>query len=139
VYLPPTVLVESFCPDFKVLTDVVVFPLSSLEIVSFLYIIINMKTLAEKIASLSYYRDTPPAVENIQVNLLREAGAAKRFSITLSLTQRIIALSKQALKKANPGLSDNELKILFIKNSYGISTAEKVKKRMIEKGMYAAQ
>jgi hypothetical protein len=98
-----------------------------------------MKTLAEKIAGLSYYPDTPLQVENVQVNLLREAGAAKRFSITLSLTQKIIALSKQALKKANPGLSDNDLKILFVKNSYGISTAEKVKKRMIEKGLYAAQ
>ncbi|MCX6582341.1 MAG: hypothetical protein NT166_19385 [Candidatus Aminicenantes bacterium] len=51
----------------------------------------------------------------------------------------MIALSKQALKKANPGLSDNELAILFIKNCYGADTAGKVKKRMIEKGMYAVQ
>ncbi len=96
-----------------------------------------MKTLAEKIAGLSYYRDTPPEVENVQVNLLRKAGPGKRFSITLSLSQEMIALSKQALKKANPGLSDNELTILFIKNCYGADTAEKVKKRMIEKGIYA--
>lgn len=98
-----------------------------------------MKTLAEKIVGLSYYPDTPLEVENVQVNLLREAGAAKRFSLTLSLTQKLIALSRQALKKSHPGLSDNELKILFIKNSYGVSTAEKVKKRMIEKGIYADQ
>jgi hypothetical protein len=98
-----------------------------------------MKTLAEKIAGLSYYRDTPPVVENVQVNLLRKAGAGRRFTITLSLSQNIIDLSKQALKKANPGLNDNELKILFIKNCYGADTAEKVKKRMIEKGMYADQ
>jgi hypothetical protein len=111
----------------------------SLEIVSFSYIIIDMKTLAEKIAGLSYYRDTPPEVENVQVNLLRKAGTGKRFTITLSLSQKMIALSKQALKKANPGLSDNELKILFIKNCYGAGIAEKVKKRMIEKGMYADQ
>jgi hypothetical protein len=109
----------------------------ALEIISFLYIMIVMKTLAEKIAGLSYYPDTPAEVENVQVNLLRKAGSAKRFSITLSLSQKMIALSKQALKKTNPGLSDNELKILFIKNCYGAGTAEKVKKRMIERGIYA--
>jgi hypothetical protein len=98
-----------------------------------------MKTLAEKIGGLSYYRDTPPEVENVQVNLLRKAGPGKRFSITLSLSQEMIVLSKQALKKANPGLNDNELAILFIKNCYGADTAGKVKKRMIEKGMYADQ
>jgi len=96
-----------------------------------------MKTLAEKIAGLSYYPDTPPEVENVQVNLLRKAGARKRFAITLSLSQKMIALSRQALKKAHPGLRDNELKILFIKNCYSAGTAEKVKQRMIEKGMYA--
>jgi hypothetical protein len=59
-----------------------------------------MKTLTEKIAGLSYYRDTHPEVENVQVNLLRKAGTGKRFTITLSLSQTMIALSKQALKKA---------------------------------------
>jgi hypothetical protein len=98
-----------------------------------------MKTFAEKIAGLSYYGDTPPEVENVQVNLLRKAGAGKRFTMTLSMSQNMIALSKQALKKNYPGLSDNELKILFIKNCYGAGIAEKVKKRMIEKGMYADQ
>ena len=94
-----------------------------------------MKTLAEKIIGLSYYQDTSPEVENVQIDLLRKAGPVKRFSIMLSLSQNMIALSKQALRKANPGLSENELTILFIKNCYGIDIAEKVKKRMIEKGM----
>ncbi len=98
-----------------------------------------MKTLAEKIAGLSYYQDTHPEVEKVQVNLLRKAGPAKRLSITLSLSQGVIALSKQALKKAHPDLNDNELKILFLKNCYGADIAEKVKKRMIEKGIYADQ
>ncbi len=98
-----------------------------------------MKTLAEKIAGLSYYGDTPPEVENVQVDLLRKVGAGKRFTITMSLSQKMIALSKQALKKTNPGLSDHELKVLFITNCYGVDTAEKVKKCMIEKGMYADQ
>jgi hypothetical protein len=95
-----------------------------------------MKTLAEQIVGLSYYGDTPPEVENVQVNLLRKAGAGKRFTITMSLSQKMIALSRQALKKANPGLNDSELKILFLKNCYGSDTAEKVKKRMIEKGIF---
>lgn len=96
-----------------------------------------MKALVEKISYLSYYPDTPPEIENIQVNLLRNAGAEKRFTMTMSLSQKMIALSKQSLKKANPGLNENELKILFIKNCYGTDIAEKVKNRMIEKGIYA--
>ncbi len=134
--LPPTTFDHLNSPS---LLYTVFFSLCSLEIVPFSYIIIDMKTLAEKLAGLSYYRDTPPEVENVQVNLLRKAGPGKRFSITLSLSQEMIALSKQALKKANPGLSDNKLTILFIKNCYGADTAEKVKKRMIEKGIYADQ
>ena len=98
-----------------------------------------MKALIEKIAGLSYYRDTPQEVENVQVNLLKKAGSGKRFTITMSLSQKMIALSIQALKKTNPGLSDNELKILFIKNCYGNEIAEKVKERMTERGMYADQ
>ncbi|MCK4761689.1 MAG: hypothetical protein KAW12_05770 [Candidatus Aminicenantes bacterium] len=88
---------------------------------------------AKRIENLSYYSDTPLEIENLQVDLLRKAGAAERFKITLAMSQRMISLSKQALKRRNTGLSELDIKILFVKNCYGPGTAEKVKKYMLER------
>lgn len=91
---------------------------------------------AKKIKNFFYYSDTPLEIENLQLGLLRKAGAAKRFKITLSLTQQMISLSKQALKRANAGLSELDLKILFVKHCYGAEIAGKVEKYIKERELH---
>ncbi|NIM78590.1 MAG: hypothetical protein GTO20_07345 [Candidatus Aminicenantes bacterium] len=81
-------------------------------------------------------KDTTPEAEKVQIELLRKAGTAKRFNITLSLSQTVIDLARRALKRANPDLNEFELKILFLSNCYGRELAEKVKKYMVEKNFY---
>ena len=81
-------------------------------------------------------KDTAPEAEKVQIELLRKAGTAKRFNITLSLSQTVIDLARRALKRANPELSEFDLKILFLSNCYGRELAQKVKKHMIENNIY---
>lgn len=81
-------------------------------------------------------KDTSPEAEKVQIELLRKAGTAKRFNITLSLSQTAIDLARRALKRANPHLNEFELKILFLSNCYGRELAEKVKTYMVENNIY---
>ena len=73
-------------------------------------------------------KDTPTEIENIQIDLLRKAGAAKRLNIALSLSRNMVELSRRALKRANPQLDPFELGILFIDNCYGKELADNVRK-----------
>ena len=67
--------------------------------------------------------DTPPEVEKIQIDLLRQAGQARRTHLMLSLSQSMFELSWHNLQKINPHLSEQEQKVKFIKLLYGHSLA----------------
>lgn len=76
--------------------------------------------------------DTSPEAEGVQIELLRKAGPTRRFQLMLSLTQRAMELSRRAIARTNPGLSDFELKILYLEHCYGKELAEKVRTHMME-------
>lgn len=67
--------------------------------------------------------DTPPEVEQIQIDLLRRAGQARRTQLMLSLSQSMFALSWQNLQKVTPHLSETEQKIKFVELLYGPTLA----------------
>lgn len=64
-------------------------------------------------------KDTPPEVEQIQIDLLRKAGQARRTQLMLSLSQSMFELSWQNLQKVSPHLSETEQKIKFVELLYG--------------------
>lgn len=68
--------------------------------------------------------DTPPEVEQIQINLLRQAGQARRTQLMLSLSQSMFELSWQNLQKVSPYLSETELKVKFVELLYGPALAD---------------
>lgn len=72
--------------------------------------------------------DTNPEIERIRIQLLKEAGPQKRFSITASLISTVINLSKRAIARANPGLNKRELDLLFVKYNYGIELEKRLRK-----------
>ena len=70
--------------------------------------------------------DTDPRVEAVQIALLRQAGAAKRAWLLRSLSQTVIRLSRDAIRRVNPGYTEAELKILFVKYCYGDELANRL-------------
>ena len=72
-------------------------------------------------------RDTHPKAEAVLIGLIRQASVAKRISRMRSLSRTILRLSKRAIAKANPGLSKQELDILFVKIHYGEDLANRLR------------
>ena len=63
--------------------------------------------------------DTHPKAEEVQIQLIRQASIGQRISRMNSLTSSLMKLSKRAIRRANPGASQDELDVLFVKYHYG--------------------
>jgi len=72
--------------------------------------------------------DTHPEAEEYQISLLRKASIAKRISITRSLSQTAMKLSRRAVLRANPQLSEQELNLAFVAHHYGSDLADFLRK-----------
>lgn len=74
--------------------------------------------------------DTSLKMEAVQIDLLRQAGSAKRLQIMFFLTQQALELSRQAIAKANPNASEFEKKLKFVEVHYGSELARKVREQV---------
>ena len=63
--------------------------------------------------------DTPPSVVARQVELVRQASAARRFGTTRSLTRTVVELSRRALRRRSPGATELEIDRAFAELHYG--------------------
>lgn len=77
--------------------------------------------------------DTRPEAEQILVALLRNKSIATRFSTIRSLSQTTIELSKRAIARANQGMDDDQLNLLFVDLHYGKELAQKFEKHLKKK------
>ena len=77
--------------------------------------------------------DTSPEAEAIQIALLRKLTPAQRAAKTFSLSHEVIYLSKRAIRRQNPGLSELELKFLYLHHFYGPEIAGKVRPHLEER------
>lgn len=84
-------------------------------------------------------RDTHPKAEEVLIGLIRKASVAKRISRMHSLTRTILRLSKRAIAKANPGLSEQELNLLFVKIHYGDELANRLHTYLEHKNTYGTR
>ncbi|MCB0212361.1 MAG: hypothetical protein KDJ52_23670 [Anaerolineae bacterium] len=71
--------------------------------------------------------DTRPSAEAIQLELVRSATVAKRLSIMRSLSQTTIQLSRRAIQRANPTLSERDIDLIFVTYHYGAELAERLR------------
>ena len=71
--------------------------------------------------------DTTPEAEKKQIDLIRESSVSRRMSIVRSLSQTVIFLSRRAIERANPSLSEREVDIAFVANHYGEELAERLR------------
>jgi hypothetical protein len=78
----------------------------------------------------SIVNDTHPAIERKWIEMLRAAGPSRRVAMACALTDQVIRLSKSAIKRANPEISEREIDLLFIELHYGRDLAQQVQSKL---------
>ena len=73
---------------------------------------------------ISQSPDTTPQAEKVQLELIRESSVSERVSRVRSLSQTTMYLSRRAIQRTNPSLSEREVDLAFVANHYGEKLAE---------------
>ncbi len=71
--------------------------------------------------------DTTPEAEKVQIDLIRKSSLSRRISIVRSLSRTVGYLSRRAIQRARPSLSEREVDIAFVANHYGEELAERLR------------
>ena len=74
--------------------------------------------------------DTAPQAEKVQIELIRRSSVAERISMVRSLSQMTMFLSRRAIRRANPSLSEREVDLAFVELHYGKDLAERLRSYM---------
>ena len=77
---------------------------------------------------LTKTNDTHPNAEAIQIDLLRNAGQARRSRLMLSITQSTLSLSRRTIRQQYSHLSPRDQNIKFVELVYGIDLADRLRK-----------
>jgi len=77
--------------------------------------------------------DTFPQAEKVQIELIRESSVARRISTVRSLSQTVMYLSRRAIRRAKPFLTEREVDLAFVANHYGEKIAECLRSYMERK------
>jgi hypothetical protein len=72
--------------------------------------------------------DTPPAVEAIQLDLLRKAGTARRAALALNLSRSAIRASRRAIARRHPELDEQGVLLRWAELHYGEELAGRVRR-----------
>jgi hypothetical protein len=71
--------------------------------------------------------DTSPEAERVQIELIRKASPAKRFTLLEAWSQFLIEANKQGIRKNRPGLSEEEVGLIFVANNYSQALADQLR------------
>ena len=74
--------------------------------------------------------DTSFEAERVQIDLLRQATASRRFSLVRSLSQTTIQLARRAIRRAHPDHGEHEALLLFAAVHYGQELADGLRLRL---------
>ena len=72
-------------------------------------------------------RDTHPEVERVQIELLRKATVTRRLELGFSLSQDALQLAREAIRRAHPEASEEEIGLTFVEINYGKELADRVR------------
>lgn len=73
------------------------------------------------------HSDTHPDAEKFQISLIRSASVAERLLRARSLSSTVIELSRRAISRANPELSEQELNLVLTAHYYGKELVERLR------------
>jgi hypothetical protein len=79
--------------------------------------------------------DTHAQAEEFQISLIRRASVAERLLRTRSLSRTVIQLSRRAILRANPKLSEQERDLIFVAHCYGNELAERLREYVNRKAL----
>ncbi len=74
------------------------------------------------------YPNTSPEASRVQIDLLRQAGPARRFHIACSLSDTCRWLAQRALRRSMPGAAEREVRLAFVRLWYGEDLAQRVRR-----------
>mgnify|MGYP007123470214 CR=1 FL=1 len=77
--------------------------------------------------------DSSPTANELQIAVLQSKKASERLSLTLLLSETMISLSRRAIKRANPNLSDEEIRCKFVELHYGKALADNFRHYLLRK------
>ena len=73
---------------------------------------------------ISQSPDTSSEAEKVQIELIRESSVSMRISKVRSLSQTAMYLSRRAIQRTKPFLSEREVDLAFVANHYGENLAD---------------
>jgi len=79
---------------------------------------------------ISQSPDTAAQAERVLIALIRESSVCRRVSAVRSLSQTVMYLSRRAIQRTNPSLSEREADLAFVANHYGENLAERLRLHM---------
>ena len=71
--------------------------------------------------------DTHPAVAEVQLELLRQAGCGRRAALARSLSRTVIGLSRRELGARMTGASGEEVSLRWVEQQYGAPLAARLR------------
>lgn len=83
-------------------------------------------------SSLNQNNDTRPEAEAVLLQLIRAQQPATRLAKAVSASNRVAQQCKNAILRAAPEISEDEVKLRFIEFNYGEQLADEVRKYLAE-------
>lgn len=77
--------------------------------------------------------DTTPEAEAVLIQLLRAKPPAKRVDEAVSASNRVAEQCKNAIRRMNSEISEDEVRLRFIELNYGPEIANKVRAYLAKK------
>ncbi len=81
----------------------------------------------ENFSGVPGYPNTSPEASRVQIDLLRQAGPARRFHIACSLSDTCLWLAQRALRRSMPDATEKEVQLTFVRLWYGEDLARRVR------------
>jgi hypothetical protein len=79
--------------------------------------------------------DTSQEASDFQIALLRSMTTSERLALAFKLSATAITLSKRAIRRANPDISENELRCCFVELHYGKILADNFRQYLKERSV----
>lgn len=78
-------------------------------------------------------RDTSPEAESVLIRMLRDQPPFRRLFDAVTASNRVAEQCKNAIRRNNPQISENEVKLRFIELNYGQKIADEVRAYLQQK------